>query len=741
MAKKIISLTLFLLYVLISDTLAQQSIARQWNEVLLEAIRKDYARPTVHARNLFHISTAMYDAWAMFDDDAQPFFLGNTFRNYNFDFPDEFSIPNTEENIEMAISYSAYRILKHRFEYSPGADSSLSSFDSLMHELNYDISNQSINYQTNGAAALGNFIAEQVIDFGKQDGANEQFGYNNLFYLPVNSYLENTLDPVQPGNPTIVDPNRWQPLSFGSFIDQSGNPIPTKTPEFLGAEWGQVIPFSLEIEDRAIYSRDGFNYWVYHDPGPPPFIDTTGNNPSDEYKWNFALVSSWSSHLDVEDGVLWDISPRSIGNINTFPETFEEYQDFYELHKGGDASTGWDLNPATGLPYEPHIVPRADYARVLAEFWADGPDSETPPGHWFTILNYVNDHPLLEKRFEGEGDVLTDLEWDITSYFLLSGALHDAAIAAWGAKGWYDYIRPISALRYMTDQGQSSDPILPSFNSNGIPLIDGLIEIIQEGDSLVSVRDSLELIGSIKLKAWRGHNHDYIINPDTSTAGVSWIPAGEWWSYQRPTFVTPPFAGYVSGHSTFSRAAAEVLTLLTGDEFFPGGLGEFHAPKNEFLVFEDGPSVDVTLQWATYRDASDQTSLSRIWGGIHPPADDIPGRIIGETVGTNAFEFGKKYINGMVVSNKQESLVRNEIIIQTYPNPVQRGIPLKIQFSGSSTINEIQVYNILGQRVISRQIGIQSSIQLNTTVLPSGIYFIRLMGDQINLTKKILIVR
>ena len=92
--------------------------------------------------------------------------------------------------------------------------------------------------------------------------------------------------------------------------------------------------------------------------------------------------------------------------------------------------------------------------------------------------------------------------------------------------------------------------------------------------------------------------------------------------------MTPPFAGYISGHSTYSWAAAEVLTLLTGDEFFPGGIGEFAALKNEFLVFEDGPSMDLILQWATYRDASDQCSLSRIWGGIHPPADDIPGRIM-----------------------------------------------------------------------------------------------------------------
>ena len=43
------------------------SVARIWNEQLLEAIRGDFARPTVHARNLFHVSTAMYDAWAVFD--------------------------------------------------------------------------------------------------------------------------------------------------------------------------------------------------------------------------------------------------------------------------------------------------------------------------------------------------------------------------------------------------------------------------------------------------------------------------------------------------------------------------------------------------------------------------------------------------------------------------------------------------------------------------------------------------
>jgi hypothetical protein len=148
-------------------------------------------------------------------------------------------------------------------------------------------------------------------------------------------------------------------------------------------------------------------------------------------------------------------------------------------------------------------------------------------------------------------------------------------------------------------------------------------------------------IGKIAVHTWRGPA--YINNPVTDVAGVGWIRCEDWWPYQRPTFVTPPFAGYVSGHSTYSRAAARILTIFTGDEFFPGGLGEFEAPMNEFLVFEDGPSVDVTLQWAKYYDAADECSLSRIYGGIHPPADDIPGRLMGASTGLDAFKQAKAY--------------------------------------------------------------------------------------------------
>ena len=126
-------------------------------------------------------------------------------------------------------------------------------------------------------------------------------------------------------------------------------------------------------------------------------------------------------------------------------------------------------------------------------------------------------------------------------------------------------------------------------------------------------------------------------------AGVGWILAENWWPYQRYSFVTPPFSGYVSGHSCFSFAGATVLEKITGNIYFPGGIAEFTAKKNEFLLFENGPSEDVTLQWATYRDAATETCLSRIWGGIHPPCDDMMGRVVGEKVGNKAFEKVNEY--------------------------------------------------------------------------------------------------
>ncbi|MGC1471703.1 MAG: FG-GAP-like repeat-containing protein [Psychroserpens sp.] len=660
------------------------SIARLWNEVLLEAIRLDFARPTVHARNLFHSSVAMYDIWAIYDDEAKPYLIGNTVHDFTTQLQNFVPAESLGASQKKAMSFAMYRLLSHRFQNSPNAELSQALFDRIMDQLDYDIAITSTLYEFGSAAALGNFVAQSVISYGNTDGSRETELFNNAYYVSVNS----PLGPSIPTTTAMNDPNRWQSLSLDTYIDQSGNMIPGNSIEFLSPEWGNVAPFAMTEADRITFERAEGVYRVYNDPDAPPLLNTeTSDASSNAYKFGFSMVSIWGSHLDPSDNVNWDISPGVIGNTNitTFPTSYADHSNFYNQIEGGDIGTGHSINPITGQPYQSQMVPRGDYTRVLAEFWADGPDSETPPGHWFTILNYVNEHPQLEKKFKGEGVVLEDLEWDVKSYFILGGAMHDAAISAWSIKGWYDYVRPISAIRYMALMGQGTDPALDNYNVAGIPLIDGYVEIVDDLDPLRGVGGSN--IGKIKLYTWRGP--DYIVDENTDSAGVGWILAENWWPYQRPTFVTPPFAGYVSGHSTFSRAAAEVLTSMTGTPFFPGGMGEFTAKQNDFLVFEQGPSVEVKLQWATYRDASDQTSLSRIWGGIHPPADDIPGRLIGEKVGLDAFDFAVPYFSGEVVIPE----ISEQII---YPNPVVNG---ELFITNTKLDDRMALYDIRGRQV------------------------------------------
>ncbi len=289
--------------------------------------------------------------------------------------------------------------------------------------------------------------------------------------------------------------------------------------------------------------------------------------------------------------------------------------------------------------------------------------------------------------------------------------MHDAAITAWSIKGWYDSMRPVSAIRAMAESGQCSDSTQPNFSAAGLPLIPGFIEVITAGDPLAGVVG--QFLGDIKVKAWRGPG--FITNPMNEVAGVGWTRAKGWWPYQRPSFVTPPFAGYVSGHSTFSRAAAEVLTAFTGDPFFPGGLGTFFCPKNQYLVFEDGPSQDITLQWATYRDASDQCSLSRIYGGIHPPMDDIPGRLIGIEIGTAALGFAEQYFS-------KPSAQDSTYTFRVFPNPTQSVVQFEMEYEGRLPI---KLFAADGRLVLATELQFtENKALLDLTAMGSGVYIL-----------------
>ncbi len=712
---------LFISFIFFTSFSFSQSVARIWNEEVLNGIRKDFARPTIHARNLFHSSVVMYDMWAVFDDKADTYFLGKEVSGFPCAFEGFTPTESIEDSKKKAISYAVYRLMLHRFQNAPGFDEVLISMNNLMSNFGYDINDASTDYQSGNAAALGNYEAEKIIEFGLQDGANEANTYANQHYVPLNEPLNTDIS----GNLTLTDPNHWQPLKLQNYVDQSGNSIPGGQPPFLSPEWGRVVPFALKGDDKMVYADGDYDYWVYHDTELKPFLIQDGLGIEDPYKWTFALVAAWGAHLAPSDGVMMDISPASLGNLSTdtYPKNLVEFKDFYNFMEGGDISQGRSLNPKTGQPYQPQVVFRGDYTRSLAEFWADGPDSETPPGHWFTILNYVNDNPTLIKKYRGKGAVVSDLEWDIKSYFTLGGAMHDAAVTAWSLKGYYDYVRPISAVRYMSDMGQSSNPNLPSYSPHGLPLVDGRIELVQIGDSLAGGFN--ENVGKIKLYTWRGPS--FVVNPLMDEAGVGWILAEEWFPYQRPSFVTPPFAGFVSGHSTYSRAAAEVLTAFTGDEFFPGGMGVFNIEANEFLVFEDGPSQNIELQWATYRDASDQCSLSRIWGGIHPPIDDIPGRIAGIEIGQDAFKMANKYFTGQLA---EEGIL--------FPNPSINEITILYKTEKNL---ELTIFDVSGRLVYKQPANFNdvNEVYVNISSFSTGLYFVDLFdGNRKVWTQKLI---
>lgn len=610
------------------------SIARNWDERILESIRMDTPHPPVQARNLFSYSVCMYDAWAAYDPKA-----------VGFVYHTKHTTTDVAAARREAISYAVYRMMVERLAYSRTATNQQTEGNpKFMTALGYDPNNNTRDIST--PAGVGNTIYDAVSAWFLNDGARQTAGTPYPTANPPKSYpdapasdggytypnpaLDTSLPGINDGSGnTIKDVNLWQRLIVANSIDQNGFPQNPLQP-YVGAQWLQVRPYQLARIDPTLP-------WM--DPGPPPLF---GKASHAQFIKEVLTVLRASSQLTPDDGEMVDVSPGKFGN-NSLDYEGDYGASSFKIYDG----QGYAVNPVTGLPYAPNLVKRGDFVRVLAEFWADGPKSETPPGHWNVIANGVSDNPTLVKKIGGTGPVVDDLEWDVKTYFAVNAAVHEAACACWAVKRYYNAWRPLSAIRYLAGLGQSSDPNLPSYNASGIPLVPDLVELVTD-DSIASGRHAGLTAGKIACRAWPGQPAD----PANDTSGVKWIHMESWIAYQLKTFVTPAFPGYISGHSTFSRSAAEVLTALTGSPFVPGGLGSYTSTpgsstslKNEF-----GPSLPTQLQWATFYDAADQAGLSRIFGGIHPPVDNLWGRKVGAQVGKAVWETARKYFDGSITN-------------------------------------------------------------------------------------------
>lgn len=305
------------------------------------------------------------------------------------------------------------------------------------------------------------------------------------------------------------------------------------------------------------------------------YTDTTGYQPvntatslNDPTRWQPLIVPNGKGGFTTQNylGSHW-------GQVRPFALTSgSQFRPSYQVPAADSAKYAEDV--AEAISYSALLT---DHQKIVAEYWADGPNSETPPGHWVNLAAEIS-------RKRGHS-----LDQDIKLFFLLSNSLFDAGIAAWDAKRAYETVRPITAIRYLM-KGKT-------------------------------------------IQAWGG--------PFVGTVRLS----GEMWSpYQASTFVTPAFPEYVSGHSTFSAAAAEILKRFSGSDLF----GLSYVVKAGSSMFEPGivPAQDLTLSWSTFSEAADEAGLSRRYGGIHFVAADLDGRKLGRQVGASVWEVGQSYISG-----------------------------------------------------------------------------------------------
>jgi len=196
------------------------------------------------------------------------------------------------------------------------------------------------------------------------------------------------------------------------------------------------------------------------------------------------------------------------------------------------------------------------------------------------------------------------LDDDVKLFFVASNAIFDASIAAWDAKYAYDYVRPITAIRAL-------------------------------GDATISAwrpRSLSEALASSTPAAKEDAEHSIVL-----PAGLAEAPAADW----EPYLPTPPFPGYISGHSAFTAAWARAMELAIGKPDF-----NFKQTVRHLYVEQRELAEPVTLSYPTFAAAAEAAGISRIWAGVHWPADNERGLELGRKVGESVWRRAEQFVLG-----------------------------------------------------------------------------------------------
>jgi len=489
-----------------------------WDIAIQTAIIETSPGPTIGSRASATTHTAMFDAWATYDERAMPTQLSDDLQRPASD--------NTDENKAQAMSYAAYTVAVSLF---PGQQQ---VFDDLMADLGFDPNVDPATLNPTGPTMIGLMAGEAVRDFRLADGSNQAGGYADTSnYQPVNT------SPL-----AIVEIDLWTPENVP--IDPEDD-APEQS--FLTPHWGGVTTFGLADGAAA------------RPVAPEPFFLVDG-----------ATLDVEAGTITLADASVVDVSPDLVGTI---------------INPGFITQAQRVIDASAEL---------TDEQKLIAEFWEDGGGTSFPPGTWMTFGQFVSardDHTIDE---------------DAAMFFALGNAVMDAGIATWEAKEFYDYTRPVRAIRELGELG------------------------------LIGEEGTDELTGEtgFVIDAWAGPGE-----------GTRTILAENWLTYQTPGLdPSPPFAEYTSGHSAFSASAGLILAAFAAGEEF-GADVTFQAGESRF---EPGlvPAQELTLSWDTFADAADEGGISRIYGGIHFDDGDLNGRQLGRDVGRAVYTEAQRFITG-----------------------------------------------------------------------------------------------
>jgi hypothetical protein len=543
----------FVFSALACATSAWATVVSDWNAAALAEVRLSRSLrngPPVVARALAIAHTCMYDAWAAYDDVA----VGTTDTTGSRRRPVE---ERTDDNKKKAISFAAYRCLRNLYpdgSLPPPLPQPSVRLNAVLLSNGYALGEACItdeecrNSSPETAAGLGNIAAQAVIDARRHDGSNQ---YGDLAPAPC---------PV---------PVPWpHPCAATAYGQTPANPTTTGAySDYVAADYSPYLP--------------GNPLMGYCNP---LMVVCTRQDIVDPNRWQPLIFSNGQICLDSGSGGTEQTCP----GIQVFIAPHWERVTPFALTSAGQFDDQLTTPPPDFMKnfgqYDKDVSDMIQYSKkldtlrkLIVEYWADGPSSELPPGHWGIFAQFVS-----------QRDNHT-VEQDVKMFFAMHNASFDAGIVAWHIKRKYDGVRPITAIRFA-----------------------------RRGEII---------------RAWGGPGQP-----------IENIPGEKWSPYNPGTNLTPPFPGYFSGHSVFSRSSATVLMLFTGSDAFgfstvlPAGFGR---------VEPNIPPVPTTLSYATFSDAANEAGLSRLYGGIHFSDDNESAQSVGYLIGVQAWTKALTYFNGM----------------------------------------------------------------------------------------------